>query len=76
VSWVLVYLFTQDIQLTSWIAAGEFIVHYHMDWIKVKVGTRFRLTPDDQRFWWLTGLDQWVHQMTYVGMVIFAFHAG
>ena len=73
-SWFLVYLFTQDIQFTSWIVAGEFIIHYHMDWIKVKVTNHYKWTASDQMYWWMTGFDQWIHQMTYVAMVIVTFH--
>ena len=49
----------------------EGFVHYHIDWIKDNVGKRYNLTPDNRSFWVLTGLDQYMHQLTYVAMIIY-----
>ncbi len=49
----------------------EGFVHYHIDWIKDNVGKRYDLTPDNRSFWVLTGLDQYMHQLTYVAMIIY-----
>lgn len=47
----------------------DFLVHYHIDWAKVKLNNHFQLTPENPRFWTLLGLDQYLHAMTYIGMV-------
>lgn len=49
----------------------EGFVHYHIDWIKDNVGKRYNLTPENRSFWVLTGLDQYMHQLTYVAMIIY-----
>lgn len=48
------------------ILAGEFVVHYHIDWTKEQILKRFRLKTDDAEFWWALGVDQFLHGATYV----------
>lgn len=48
------------------ILAGEFVVHYHIDWTKEQLLKRLRLKPDDAGFWWALGVDQFLHGVTYV----------
>ena len=47
----------------------DFLVHYHIDWAKVKLNNRLQLTPENPQFWTLLGLDQYLHAMTYIAMV-------
>lgn len=42
------------------------IVHYHVDWAKMNWGNRDIKTP---QFWTHLGLDQMIHQLTYIGIV-------
>ena len=51
------------------IIAGEFVVHYHFDWSKEQLTIRFRLTQSDPWFWYLFGLDQLGHMLTYVVII-------
>jgi hypothetical protein len=44
----------------------EGIIHYHIDWIKVKYGSKDQTKP---MFWTQFGLDQLAHQLTYLWMV-------
>jgi hypothetical protein len=48
------------------ILAGEFVVHYHIDWTKEQVVKRMKLKTDDAEFWWALGVDQFLHGATYV----------
>lgn len=48
----------------------DFLVHYHIDWLKVKLNTWLELNPDNKKFWWLLGLDQYLHYLTYAGLVL------
>lgn len=45
----------------------EFVIHYHMDWFKMwynkQKGWACNTHPE---FWYLTGVDQWVHSLTYL----------
>ena len=50
------------------IMVGEFLVHYHIDVTKEQVLRRRHLTAADSQFWFALGLDQLLHQLTYVGI--------
>ena len=62
--------------LLAALLAGEFVVHYHTDWLKDRLVRRGGFGPADARFWNLTGVDQFVHQMTYLGLVALTVSAG
>jgi len=50
--------------------AIEGVLHYHIDWSKVQVNKRYNLKPDNsEKYWWLLGLDQLLHQATYILMI-------
>jgi hypothetical protein len=51
------------------IVAIEWVVHFHIDWAKARYSDTHDLTPAQARFWQATGLDQALHQLTYVAMV-------
>ncbi len=51
------------------------LIHYHIDWLKARVTRKFKLKDrgaTTQKFWALYGLDQFLHQMTYFGIILFA----
>ena len=48
---------------------AEGLVHYHIDWLKLRLGAARDIGPDDREFWHLVGLDQMAHQMTYLGVL-------
>ena len=49
----------------------DFVIHYHIDWLKVQLTRRTGWTASDTGFWWLTGADQFLHQITYLALVCF-----
>jgi hypothetical protein len=49
------------------IVAGEFLVHYHIDWCKEQITRRYG-TGQNAFFWRMIGLDQFLHQLTYVAI--------
>ena len=56
--------------LAVYLALVDGIVHYHMDWAKMNINKHYGWKPDNSEyFWWLVGFDQWVHCMTYIGIV-------
>ena len=55
--------------LAGAILAGEFIVHYHLDWLKDQSVKRNGWTSHDTPFWWALGLDQLLHGLTYVAIL-------
>jgi hypothetical protein len=46
----------------------EGVIHYHLDWAKDNFVARRSLTPRDATYWHATGIDQFLHQVTYLGM--------
>ena len=48
------------------LGALDMIVHYHIDWIKMRFGTQDITTKS---FWTELGLDQLGHALTYIGLV-------
>jgi hypothetical protein len=51
------------------IAAGDGVIHYHIDFFKEQIVKARKLTPADQGFWWTLAIDQSLHHMTYIAMV-------
>lgn len=53
----------------------EGIVHYHMDWFKMWYNKKKGWGPTTHNeFWVLTGIDQWVHALTYLGIAFAVFY--
>jgi hypothetical protein len=55
--------------LVAGIAVGEFLVHYHVDWLKEQLTHRNNWTPQCRMFWFALGTDQLVHGLTYLVIV-------
>ena len=51
------------------VLAAEFIAHYHIDWLKNVIGEHYGWTTRDPAYWWAFGIDQFLHQLTYIVMV-------
>jgi hypothetical protein len=50
-------------------------IHYHIDWAKNHINRRFNLKPTGGAgFWFTFGLDQYLHQMTYILLVYLLVH--
>ena len=46
------------------------VIHYHVDWIKMNLNTKMGWSATThEEFWWLLGLDQLIHGLTYVGLL-------
>ena len=53
------------------LALFDAILHYHIDWAKVNINNRYGWKSNENpQFWWLTGLDQMLHYLTYVLMIL------
>lgn len=46
----------------------EVLIHYHLDWAKDNYVAKKGLTASDNLFWYALGVDQSLHQLTYVMM--------
>ncbi len=57
---------TPSLSMGIAIVAGEFIAHYHIDWLKERTTRVRQWTFPQAEFWWAFGADQAAHQVTYV----------
>ena len=46
----------------------EAVVHYHIDWAKGWYSSAAKQTPKDAGYWRAMGVDQALHQITYIAM--------
>jgi hypothetical protein len=54
------------------LSAAEFTVHYATDYTKAGLSRRSHSGPDARAYWALHGADQFLHQLTYVGLIFAA----
>lgn len=65
-----IILVAYAIPLALTFALFDFLVHYHIDWGKVNINNHYGWTAtNSEKFWWLLGLDQFLHYMTYLIIV-------
>ncbi len=56
------------------LALFDGVVHYHIDWAKVRIKEHFGWGPTThEEFWVLTGLDQYLHALTYIVILVILF---
>ncbi|WP_298836641.1 DUF3307 domain-containing protein [uncultured Roseobacter sp.] len=48
---------------------AEWVVHFHIDWWKGRHTSDQNLTPADAGYWRASGVDQALHQLTYIAMI-------
>lgn len=69
-TYLAVYWFTNPIT-AMWIALLDGVIHYHIDWAKMNINKKFGWGPTThEQFWSLLGLDQYLHMLTYIGLVV------
>ena len=52
------------------LAAMDAVFHYHIDWAKMNLNARMGWTATThEEFWWLLGLDQLLHMLTYLAII-------
>jgi hypothetical protein len=62
------YFYPLSVSIIFLVTFIEGVVHYLVDYVKVRYGTKDSATPE---YWSQFGMDQFVHQLTYLGMVYF-----
>jgi hypothetical protein len=46
------------------------VIHYHIDWAKMNLNARLGWGANThEQFWWLLGLDQYLHALTYIVLI-------
>ena len=51
------------------IVAAETFAHYHIDWLKERIMVERKWGVEDRQYWRMFGIDQMLHQLTYIGIV-------
>lgn len=50
------------------------IAHYHIDWAKMNLNRKMGWGPmTHEQFWWLLGVDQFLHALTYIWLIAYFF---
>jgi len=68
-TFIAMLLFIGDWPFALTLAAMDFALHYHIDWLKININKRWKYTPADHAFWVWLGADQLAHTLTYLGLV-------
>ena len=58
-----VLFFTHPLALIV-ISLADGLIHYHIDYFKTRYSAKY--SPADEEFWYLMGIDQFLHQLTYL----------
>lgn len=54
------------------LAFADSAIHYIIDFAKVNINQKYGWTAtNSENFWILTGLDQLLHQLTYIGIIFY-----
>lgn len=69
----IIFLFYFSVPTALVAACIDAVVHYHIDWGKVNLTAWLKWGPTThEEFWWLLGLDQYLHALTYIALVALA----
>ena len=67
---IIIFFFVVDFEVAVIFGFIDFILHYHIDWVKMRFGNRDITTP---AFWAQLGFDQLLHSFTYIGLAWLLF---
>ncbi len=62
-------MLTQSAAMIAVAIAGEFVVHYHVDFSKARIDRWWGFSSQSTAYWIVFGFDQLVHQATYLTLV-------
>lgn len=63
----IVLIFWSTLYMAVLLAVIDALVHYHIDWAKVNINKKMGWGPTTHNeFWTLLGIDQFLHQLTYI----------
>lgn len=65
-------LYKDMLSVVFWLSVVDFFVHYHIDYVKMNLNRIWGLHPmKNEEFWWMLGLDQYLHYLTYFGFLYY-----
>ena len=62
-------LFLDAFNLCLSLALIDFMLHYHIDWLKMNINRWRKITIQDKEFWMWLGADQLAHSLTYLFLI-------
>ena len=65
-TFILLYLFGFGYFWSLLMAVLDYLLHYHIDFVKSNLWKRNNYGPNDQMYWVIHGTDQFLHMMTYI----------
>ncbi|WP_323370574.1 DUF3307 domain-containing protein [Sulfitobacter sp. F26204] len=68
-SFLALMLFGASTACAATLCLLEWIIHYHIDWAKGRHSEIKKYSPADAGYWRAFGVDQLMHQITYVAMI-------
>jgi len=68
-SLIVLLLVGTPLGLAAALFAGEFVLHYALDYSKIQYSAGVHVDNKPARYWALHGADQLAHQLTYVAMI-------
>ncbi|HEX4532700.1 MAG TPA: DUF3307 domain-containing protein [Rhizomicrobium sp.] len=68
------FILTRSPQTILILIVAEFLIHYHADFFKARIDQHYFLTGKTSSYWVIFGLDQLIHQLTYLAMVVAVLH--
>ena len=66
---IIMWLFISDPLMAIMLGFIDFVLHYHIDWLKININKRYNYTAENPKFWAWLGADQLAHSLTYLGLV-------
>ena len=67
-SGLVLFVLGTEAGLLQVLVVAESVAHYLIDWSKAAWVANRALTPQDRSFWWATGADQCLHQLSYLAI--------
>ncbi len=68
-TWMVFFVSGLGAALCVALAVLDFVVHYHVDYIKENIVRKAGWTTADAQFWWALSADQMTHHFTYLGLI-------
>ena len=66
---LIMWLFISDSLMAIMLGFIDFVIHYHIDWLKININKRYNYTTENPKFWAWLGADQLAHSFTYLWLV-------
>ena len=68
---VIILLLCDLTEFIPFVFLFDTLIHYHIDWAKMNLNKYYGWGPlTSENFWIFLGLDQMLHQLTYVGIIV------